>query len=362
MIGLPTDLWSRIVRIDSPKTTIQDLVARTKQEENAAPHMLIRDAHGRTMRKLRIQLTDACGFRCFYCMPDEPKFLKPSDLLSPTEIEHIVRGLVPFGLMQIRLTGGEPTVRREFLEICKRLSPLADEGLAMTTNGQFPRHLLDALKKQTRLNRINFSLDSMQEHRFKAITRYGDVNRVLENIRTARDQGFQVKINCILLRGINTDEIMDFVSFAEMEQIEVRFLEYMAVGPRNEEFRRHFISAQSVQEEIRAWRTLTPIASEPDATAYRFATHKHKSGNSAGGSLTGQIGFVASESEPFCRSCSRLRLSATGMLRSCLFREEGLMVRHTKPEDLENTIRAVVQMKPTGRPNRIAQPMNQIGG
>lgn len=340
---------------------------KTSRNQLGARHDLIRDAHGRTMRKLRVQLTDACNLRCFYCMPDNPRFLSASALMSPSELESVVRALVPFGLSEIRLTGGEPTSRREFLEICKRLSPLASERLGMTTNGLFPTRLLDSLWEHTRLRHLNFSLDSLQESRFKTITRYGDVNKVIHNIRVARDRGFTVKINCILFRDINVDEVMDFVSFSEKEQIEVRFLEYMAVGPRHEDFRRHFISARAIQEDIRGRRTLTPLPSEPDATAYRFATHSLTTGAECAerpnqGAQPGRIGFIASESEPFCSSCSRLRLSATGVLRSCLFREEGLSVRHVSAADLEKTIRAVVSMKPVGRPARIVQPMNQIGG
>lgn len=332
-----------------------------RPHQTGARKQLIRDAQGRAMRKLRVQLTDVCNLRCFYCMPDNPRFLSASDLMSPVELENVVRALMPFGLTEIRLTGGEPTSRREFLEICERLSPLASERLGMTTNGLFPERLLNVLWQQTRLRYLNFSLDSFQESRFKSITRHGDVKKVLRNIRAARDLGFKVKINCILFRDINLDEVMDFVSFSENEQVEVRFLEYMAVGPRHQDFRRHFISAKAVQEDICRRRTLAPLPSEPDATAYRFATQSLAEG-AYGSMRPGVIGFIASESEPFCSRCSRLRLSATGVLRSCLFRNEGLSVRHVSAADLEDTIRAVVSMKPVGRPARIVQPMNQIGG
>lgn len=148
---------------------------------------------------------------------------------------------------------------------------------------------------------------------------------------------------------------MDFVRFAEQESIEVRFLEYMRVGPQSEDFRKHYFPARNMLEHIRAERELVPIEVESDSTSFCFQTR-------GGAGQSGRIGFIASESQPFCSKCSRLRLSAEGILRACLFKEEGLSLRHASEEEYAYLIGQVVAMKPGGRPLKINQAMNQIGG
>ncbi len=317
---------------------------------------IITDALGRQMRKLRVQLTDLCPLRCFYCMPENPTFMPQNELMQPSEIAAIVKALVPFGLSEIRLTGGEPTARPDFLEIARLLSPHATEKFGMTSNGLFPLRLLDSLAEETQLRHLNLSLDSFQEEKFKRITRFAGARRVVNAALKARDLGFQVKLNCVIFKDINADEIMDFVRFAEEESIEVRFLEYMAVGPQHASFKKHFLSAKATLEVIRAERDLVPVSLPADSTAFCYQTLGGPSGNS------GTVGFIASESQPFCNTCSRLRLSAQGVLRSCLFRDEGLSLRGEDPADYEEIIRQVVAMKPRQRLTQISQPMNEIGG
>lgn len=309
------------------------------------------DTHGRVMRKLRVSLTDACNYRCFYCMEENPVFTAPSNLLTPEEIESICRRLVSLGLEEIRMTGGEPTLRPEFAEIAERLSDLPLKSLAVTSNGHFLKKHLPHLKS-TRVNKINVSVDSLDEGRFHSITRGGDLRRVLDSLLTARDMGFEVKLNMVVLGGINDDESPDFARFSATEGIEVRFLEYMKIGPGQEDFKRRFIPAAQTRDRLReAAGGLDSVAMPRDSTAQVFTTPQG-----------GRVGFIASESEPFCGDCSRLRLSATGTLRPCLMLNTGISLRHARPEEYPDLVAQVVAKKPEGRIVEIAQGMYQIGG
>ena len=263
------------------------------------------------MRKLRVSLTDACNFRCFYCMEENPVFTSPSKLLSPLEIENICRELISMGLEEIRITGGEPTLRPEFLEIVERLSALPVKTLAVTTNGHYLEKLLPQLKG-TNLSKINISVDSLDEGRFHTITRGGDLRKVMSALFRARDMGFEAKVNAIIFRGINDDEVVEFARFSAKEKIEVRFLEYMKIGPGINDFETRFVPAREIRSKLQeALGMLTAVSMPHDSTAKVYAT-----------SEGGRIGIIASESEPFCGDCSRLRLSATGMLATPLHHDE----------------------------------------
>ncbi len=309
------------------------------------------DDHGRIMRKLRVSLTDACNFRCFYCMEENPVFTSPSKLLSPLEIENICRELISMGLEEIRITGGEPTLRPEFLEIVERLSALPVKTLAVTTNGHYLEKLLPQLKG-TNLSKINISVDSLDEGRFHTITRGGDLRKVMSALFRARDMGFEAKVNAIIFRGINDDEVVEFARFSAKEKIEVRFLEYMKIGPGINDFETRFVPAREIRSKLQeALGMLTAVSMPHDSTAKVYAT-----------SEGGRIGIIASESEPFCGDCSRLRLSATGMLRPCIMMNTGLSLRGVASEDYPAIVSKIVALKPEGRLPEIAQGMYQIGG
>lgn len=309
------------------------------------------DDHGRIMRKLRVSLTDACNYRCFYCMEENPVFTAPSKLLSPEEIENICRELTSLGLEEIRITGGEPTLRPEFLEIVERLSTLPLKTLAVTTNGHHLEKLLPQLKT-TNLSRINVSADSLDEGRFHAITRGGDLRKVMGALLKARDMGFEVKLNAIVFKGINEDELVDFARFSIRENVEVRFLEYMKIGPGIKDFDTRFVPARDMRAKLEnTLGPLVPVSMPRDSTARIYTT-----------SLGGRIGIIASESEPFCGDCSRLRLSATGMLRPCIMMDTGASLRGITGEDYPAIVSKVVLLKPNGRLPEIAQGMYQIGG
>lgn len=308
------------------------------------------DQYGRRMRKLRVQLTDVCNFRCVYCMPPNVRFLSSETLLPPRELIAIVGGLVAAGISEVRLTGGEPLARREFCEIVEGLSALPLAKLGLTTNGYW---LADHLRflAATRCQHINVSLDSLRPDRFETITRNRAFARVCEAILQAKQMGFQVKLNTVLMRGYNDDEIGDFARWSARYQIPVRFLEMMPIGPQREKQKEHFVSAAEAIARLQVETALTPLESELDATAFSFRTAEG-----------GIVGFIASESRPFCATCSRLRLSARGVLRACLMSEAGVSLLGVPREQYPALLAALLPLKPRTRLPEIAQPMYQIGG
>lgn len=314
------------------------------------PQRLV-DPHRRWIHKLRVQLTDACNFRCFYCMPANARFMPANALLPPDELLRIVTHLVTLGIDEIRVTGGEPTVRKEFLEIMQRLSSLPIEKLGLTSNGYLLSRFLPYLR-DTALRHINISLDSLQPDKFLQITHSNTHDKVLSAIRLARDLGFTVKVNCILFRGLNDDEIADYLQFSANEDIEVRFLEYMRIGTSYATNENRFIPVREAIDRIRkSGVELHPVPVPRDSTSFNFTTPQGA-----------RVGFIASESQPFCGNCSRLRLSATGTLRACLMSTQGINLRGLAPEAVPSTVEKVMRMKPIGRIREIRQDMHAIGG
>jgi GTP 3',8-cyclase len=310
------------------------------------------DPAGRWLHKLRVQLTDACNFRCFYCMPEDPTFLKHSELLSVEELSSIIKNLHFFGVDEIRLTGGEPTFRKDFIEIANMVSEIPFNKIGLTTNGYKLNKIINELKN-TKLTSINISLDSLNEEKFNKISKGNFFKTVLNNILLARDSGFKVKINCILFKNLNTDELFQFLEFSEKEKIEVRFLEYMkiGVGAVHNTQDSFFFSADEAIEALSEKTLLIPESSSWDSTSFGFKTLKG-----------GKVGFIASESKPFCSTCSRLRLTALGTLRACLMSQNGLSLKGISREDYPQILKSVAALKPITRIEEIHQPMNQIGG
>lgn len=308
------------------------------------------DAHGRQIHKLRVQLTDACNFRCFYCMPPAAKFLPSSALLSSDELLDICSALVDFGIDEIRVSGGEPTLRRDFEKIIEGLSSLPLLKLGLTTNGLLLAEKLDFLK-QTRCQHINISLDSLRAERFHEITKTKYFQKVYEAVLQARAEGFNVKVNTVVMRWINDDEIMDFVKFSADYDIEVRFLELMKIGCSNQNHSLNFVPAQEIIKRIEESETLLPQSVNCDSTSFNFTTPSGA-----------RVGFIASESQAFCSFCSRLRLTATGKLRACVMSEAGVNLRGISKERYPEILKTVLRMKPLNRIDHIKQPMYQIGG
>ncbi len=311
---------------------------------------ILKDSHGRVMKKLRISLLDACNLRCIYCMPENPCFLDENQLLTTDEIFRLAKILNNYGIDEIRLTGGEPTLRRNFIEVIERLSDLPLQKLALTTNGTFIHKFWSELE-QSKCQNLNFSLDTLNEKNFKTLTQSSQFQRVYHNILSAKERGFNVKINAVMMRGLNDHEVYDFLEFSALTGIEVRFLEVMKIGVMKDQFNERFISAQEMINSIGEKYKLTAITRPYSSTSFNFNAH-----NGA------QIGFIASESQPFCSDCSRLRIGAKGELRPCLMVDHGVSLVGLSEDEILETLNQTIQLKPIVRPIETHDGMYSIGG
>ncbi|WP_243317745.1 GTP 3',8-cyclase MoaA [Geothrix paludis] len=280
-----------------------------------------RDTLGRPLKALRISVTDRCNFRCTYCMPkdvfgpDYP-FLAREALLSFEEITRLARVFIGLGVTKIRLTGGEPLMRRELPVLVRMLSALPGlEDLALTTNGVLLPDLARPLK-EAGLNRITVSLDTLRPDRFRAISDTDlPLDRVLAGVAAARAAGFgPVKLNCVLKRGLNDDEILDLAAFAREGGHTLRFIEFMDVGTTNGWRMESVVPAAQVHQILNARWPLEALEAGEDAVARGW---RYRDGK-------GEVGLIASVTAPFCRGCDRARLSAEGSLYTCLFAGQGL--------------------------------------
>ncbi len=312
--------------------------------------MSLIDSHGRQVRKLRLSLTDKCNLRCHYCMPLDQEFMQESLYLGPSEIRQIMEELVAFGVEEVRLTGGEPLVRKSFDRILQELSQVGLKKISLTTNAI----LLDKnfeLLQQCNVSSLNISLDSLDPNNFKKITHGDHFKRVYDNILKAHNLGFQVKVNAVMMKGVNDHELLNFVQFAEETKIEVRFLELMRIGYACKEQKDQFISAQELIDRIKMKTSLRSVLLPKDSTSFNFMTDSN-----------GQIGFIASESQAFCGQCSRWRLSADGILRACLLKDDGRSLRNLNKAERESIYFELLGMKPLMRPLEVSHDMNRIGG
>ena len=267
------------------------------------------DSFGRVHRDLRISVTDRCNFRCTYCMPAEGlEWVPRDDLLTFEEIARVARIMVErYGVNGIRLTGGEPTVRANLPVLVKMLAEL-DTDLAMTTNGvSLP--LLAGELRSAGLRRVNVSCDSLRADRFAKLARRDGLARVLRGIDAASDAGFDpVKVNCVVMRGVNDDEIADFVEFGRSKQVEVRFIEFMPLDADGIWTNDLVVGVDEILARVNEASPVEPVErTSAPATRYRFADG------------VGSVGIVASVSDSFCSTCDRVRLTADGQFRNCLF-------------------------------------------
>jgi cyclic pyranopterin phosphate synthase len=263
---------------------------------------------------LRVSLTDRCNFRCFYCLPHgEPPIAPKEQMLSYEEIEYACGIFVDLGIEKIRLTGGEPMMRRDIETIITKLSAFKPRlrDLALTTNGYFLPGRAEGLKAAG-LDRITISLDSLKGDVFRRMTGVDVLDRVLEGIDAAKRAGLApIKINAVVVRGHNEDEVVDFARFAREHDIKMRFIEYMPLDSGHDWRREDVVSGREIRESINEHFLLVPLkvnrGSETSAR-YRFAD-----------GAPGEIGIIAPVTEPFCGACSRIRLTADGQIRTCLF-------------------------------------------
>lgn len=321
------------------------------------------DTFGRVHRDLRIAVTDRCNFRCQYCMPEEGmKWIPREGILTFEEIERVASLLVSrYGVDSIRLTGGEPTVRANLPDLVGRLAKLGVD-LAMTTNGATLPLVAQDLK-DAGLNRLNISLDSLDKDRFIELTRRDDLDRVLEGIDAAIEAGFDpVKINVVLMNGINHDEIVDFAEFGRNKGVVVRFIEFMPLDADEVWGPDRVVPLADVVKTIDDVYPIEPVArTSAPATRYRYRDGK------------GEIGVIATVTEKFCDTCDRIRLTADGQFRNCLFAVTDYNLRDAlragaTDDDIAGVIEGAVQDKWAGhgidtvhfiRPKR---NMSQIGG
>ena len=328
------------------------------------------DSFGRVVRDLRISVTDRCNFRCTYCMPAEGMtWLDRSEVLTYEEIERVARICVEkFGVDSLRLTGGEPTVRAHLPQLISKLAALrlpdgTKPDIALTTNGATLRNIALELRNAG-LDRINVSLDSLKPERFFAMTRRDELHNVLAGIAEAQIAGFTpMKVNAVVERGANDDEILDLVRYGRDNNVEVRFIEFMPLDATNEWERNKVVSQDEIVATIAAEFPLELIPSRGAAPADRWRFLDGK----------GPVGVIPSVTHPFCGDCDRVRLTSDGQFRTCLFATDESDIRSLlrnggTDEEIAELIQVAVGAKWAGhqinqvnfiRPNR---SMSQIGG
>ncbi|MBZ5611584.1 MAG: GTP 3',8-cyclase MoaA [Acidobacteriia bacterium] len=325
------------------------------------------DTFARIHDNLRISVTDRCNIRCFYCMPeDNVEYVAREEILSFEEIERFVRVAVSLGVTKLRLTGGEPLVRKDLPVLIRKLATLPGiKDLALTTNGVLLARQAQALY-DAGLRRLNVHLDTLDRERFRRITRRDDFEKVMEGLDVAQRLGFgPIKINAVAVKNLVEPDIVPLVRFGRERGIEVRFIEFMPLDAQGLWSRENVLSAGEIIETLS--REISPLIEIPDrdprapATEYRFADG------------IGTVGFIASVTRPFCLNCNRIRLTSDGKLRYCLFAIEetdvkGLLRGGAPDEEIAATIRSTVQKKwigheiNTGKFVAPPRPMYAIGG
>ena len=324
----------------------------------------MRDQYGRRIRDLRVSLTDRCNLRCVYCMPEEMAFKPRDEILTDDEVLLLVRVAAELGVGKIRLTGGEPTVRANVVDLVGRIAQVPGiQDLAMTTNGIRLAELAAPLAAKG-LRRINVSLDSLDAAKFKAITRWGDLGDVLAGLDAAQAAGlYPIKINAVVVRGYNEDDVAGLARLTATHDYAVRFIEMMPFGSvAGFQTSAYVPSAETMARIEAALGPLTPL----DVTGYDPARTYRLNG------AVGTLGFISSVSQPFCAQCGRLRLTAEGRLRLCLLRDDEADLRTplrngATYEEIRERFRAAAYRKPWGHglargviPQR--RIMSQIGG
>jgi len=310
---------------------------------------------------LRLSVTDRCDLHCRYCTPPEGSDLCPrEELLSCEEIVELVTAIEQeVGMTKLRITGGEPLIRPDIERLISMLAELEIPDMALTTNGLHLPRTARRLK-QAGLNRVNISLDALSPKTFRFITGGGNVKTAVAGIGAALDADLRpVKLNTVLIQGVNDKEINPLVRFAIDEGCELRFIELMPIGSGNDLFTDGFISSEETRQQLSKTFSITPLNHEPGTSARR-CTAVDASGNSA------VIGFISSYSTPFCNDCDRLRLTSDGRLVGCLARDAGISARETLrnggPRKISDLVRTVMKNKRSGGAFSQKRTMASLGG
>jgi len=329
-------------------------------------HEPLIDSFGRVHTNLRISVTDRCNIRCFYCMPETVRFLPRAEILTYEEIERLVRVVAQMGINKLRLTGGEPLVRAELPRLIDMLAAVPGiRDIALTTNGTLLAEQAQVLK-DAGLGRLNISLDGLSEETFRKISRREGLDRVLDGIFAAKRAGFEkIRLNAVAIRGITEAEVVPLGHFARQHRMEMRFIEFMPLDAENNWQTEQVLSGKEIREILEAeFGPLIPLArDDPSQTAvdYQFADG------------IGRMGFINPVTQPFCVNCNRLRITAEGKIRNCLFSTEEWDVRELlrggrTDDQIAETVRRAVHAKKAGhgidtdefiKPERA---MYQIGG
>jgi cyclic pyranopterin phosphate synthase len=333
-------------------------------EDDGQGTMILKDSFNRQIDYLRISITDRCNLKCVYCMPEKGLRQFPrTDILTTDEIIRIVRIARKFGVRKVRLTGGEPLLRKDILSLVRGVKNTGVHELGLTTNGQRLADMAAALK-EAGLDRVNISLDSLQEERYRRITRGGDIRRVWEAIAAADKAGLApVKINVVPVRGVNDDEIAHFAGLTLYKDVHVRFIEFMPIGDRISWDPDAYLSKDEIFDRVKSAGKLAQL---PFKGGGPSRNHRIEG-------APGTIGFISAVSDCFCSSCNRLRLTAVGALRPCLFSDKTVDIRTplrngASDEELEALYRRAVLSKPeshalhNGSQRPVLSFMSQIGG
>jgi len=303
------------------------------------------DGYGRAITNMRVSVTDRCNLRCVYCMPAEPVWMPQPEILSFEEIERIVRVAVSLGVTDFRVTGGEPTARKDLPDLVRRVVSVPGvRDVALTTNGILLKRLARPLW-EAGLRRMNVSLDTLRGEKFVHIARRDGFRQTWEGLLEADRIGFRpLKVNMVVMRGVNDDEIVDFAEMARTRPWQIRFIEFMPLDGDNAWTRDQVVPAREILEKIHARWPIDLVAQGPltdPARVFRF-----KDG-------AGDVGIIASVSEPFCFACDRIRVTPDGKLRTCLFSTwetdlKGPMRAGASDEEVAGLIRAAVAKKEAG--------------
>jgi len=331
------------------------------------------DNLGREISYLRVSITDRCNYRCIYCQSEKPfEFIPHQEILRYEEIVEIIKEAVNLGITKVRITGGEPLVREGIVDFIRQLRKIDKlEDISLTTNGFFLSEYAEKLK-DAGLNRVNISLDSLHEVKYKRITRGGSLEKVLKGIDSALKAGLlPIKINTVLIRGINDDEVEDFVGLTLGRPLNIRFIEFMPSGEElKNNYKDKFISVLGIKESLAEKYSFRPIDINSGNGPAKY--YQIKGGQ-------GTIGFITALSQHFCKTCNRIRLTSEGKLRPCLFSNKEVdikqAIRNAKTDDkiirskiIRNYIEKAISIKPEGHKlnekfsNRDSFKMSKIGG
>ncbi len=319
---------------------------------------MLRDGYGRLIRYLRVSVTDRCNLRCLYCSYRDFAWLPPEEILSYEEIYEVVSAAVSLGVERVRLTGGEPLIRKGLPELVRKLASIPGiRDLSLTTNGLRLAEMAAELKNAG-LHRVNISLDTLRPERFSELTGSDGLSRVLAGIEEALRVGLEpVKINVVVLRNFNEDEIPDLVGLTFREPLHIRFIEFMPVGEGTVEHTERWVPLPEIRRRVEEMGPLEPVEAKGGGPARYFRLPGAR----------GSVGFIGALSEHFCGECNRLRLTPEGRLRFCLFSDEEFDLRpylSMGPEALRAALQKAVLRKPASRlgeasPRRL---MRSIGG